>query len=126
MELVFLGIGALLLLANCVFLFLLVRRHSDRPIAALLTNLQAGQVKQEQLFRDELGRSRLENAGNAREHRQELILRFSLCPIWCSGEWRNLGNHKPPGWTPFQGSFATRRQKWATNSIPVERLLTKC
>jgi len=52
--------------------------------AALLTNLQAGQLKQEQLFRDELGRSRVESAGIAREHRQEIEPRpfGTQHPIW--------------------------------------------
>src|SRR5450755_3751937 len=96
MELVYLGIGLFVLLANCVVLFLLVRRQSYSRIAALLTNLQAGQLKQEQLFRDELGRSRVESAGIAREHRQEIVNSFQSLSDTVFGRKARGGGHSCP------------------------------
>jgi DNA recombination protein RmuC len=105
MELVFLGIGLVLLLVNCVLLLMLVRRHSHRPIAGLLTNLQAGQVKQEQLFRDELGRSRVESAGIAREQRQEIVNSFQALSDTLFGRMAEFGHSEAAKLDAFSGQL---------------------
>ncbi len=85
MELLFLKIGIFLLVVNCILLIVfLFRRGSTGTVSAQLTGLREGQQDQERLFRDELGRSRVESAGIAREGRQEIVNSFkSLSDVVC-------------------------------------------
>lgn len=75
MDLTLLGIG-LVLLVNSILLIFVLRKDSIQSITPLLTGLRQGQIDQERLFNDELGRSRVESAGIAREHRQEIVNSF--------------------------------------------------
>jgi DNA recombination protein RmuC len=75
MDLTLLGIG-LVLLVNSILLIFVLRKDSIQSITPLLTGLRQGQIDQERLFNDELGRSRIESAGIAREHRQEIVNSF--------------------------------------------------
>src|SRR5450755_2291814 len=85
MEPIFLALGLVLLAANCILLILVIRRDSNRSVLTLLASMRDQQVNQGDIFRDELGRSRLESAGIEREHRQEIVTSFqSLSDIVCS------------------------------------------
>jgi DNA recombination protein RmuC len=84
MEPMFIEVTVFLLLVNCILLLVLLFRNPVRSVGTLLTSLREGQVNQEQLFREELGRNRVESTGIARENRQEIVTSFqSLSDIVC-------------------------------------------
>ncbi len=105
MELTFLEIGLVLLLANCIFLVLLWRRDSVRSVTALLVNLREGQVNQERLFQDELGRSRVESSGIAREHRQEIVNSFQSLSDTVFGRMAEFGQSQTAKLDAFSGQL---------------------
>ncbi|MGA7850751.1 MAG: DNA recombination protein RmuC [Terriglobales bacterium] len=106
MELILLKLGLALLVANCVLLIvLIVRRDSGQSISTLLANLRDGQADQERLFRDELGRSRLESATIAREHRQEINTSFQSLSDAVRGQMAELGQSHTTKLDSFSGQI---------------------
>ncbi len=106
MELILLKLGLALLVANCVLLIvLIVRRNSGQSINTLLANLRDGQADQERLFRDELGRSRLESATIAREHRQEINASFQSLSDAVRGQLAELGQSHTTKLDSFSGQI---------------------
>ena len=108
METMFLGLGLVLLTANCIILIvLLVGRDSNRSGHHINGEPEGRAAKPRgQLFRDELGRSRVESAGSAREHRQEIVTSFqSLSDIVVAVEMVEFGQSQGAKLDSFSGQL---------------------